>query len=547
MKYIIIIILLGSSTFLTAQDLTKGLIVNDLDPHPMQALSKPAYLATVVDPSFGTTIRRISNAADGNFIVPMYSTVQAWNADESLMILYQGGGTGHILLDGMSYNFIRNLDDINPTDLEDIFWHFYDPDKFFYVDNSTNELIEYHVSTQLKNVLVDLGNISSCPNVAIGNDVQMMSWDSNIITFRCGNTVCYSYNIASEELTSFNITDLAWTAPNPSPSGTKFTHRDDVYDAEGNYLSTMNVATGSEHSCIGKLANGNDAYFAISFAQGPNGGCLSTVNAHDISTGVCTPLLPDSDYGYPQSGTHISALAHNNTEGGWLTASMMGYDRDGQDLLDQEIIIAYADPDNIKICRIAHHRSDEDQFDYWGEPHAVISPKGTRVLFASDWSGSEDGISVDSYVVELEGFTQIDFGISMASSTTQTNGSTTINVVLSAIELGGISASTNEIKLSLSKDNKMMLNFDTSLTSMLGNDLENSNWTYDASDLNYHIWTSNVPIAAGNTSQIGFTIVHNPLKTDGITNLTAHIKDVENEELNILNNQTSTTINYTHE
>ena len=36
-----------------------------------------------------------------------------------------------------------------------------------------------------------------------------------------------------------------------------------------------------------------------------------------------------------------------------------------------------------------------------GEPHAVISPTGTRVLYASDWSGAQDGHSIDCYVVEL--------------------------------------------------------------------------------------------------------------------------------------------------
>jgi len=58
-----------------AQDLTLGLQVNDLSLHPMQPLAKPAYLGTVTDPSFGTTIRRITDAGTGNAIVPMYSTM----------------------------------------------------------------------------------------------------------------------------------------------------------------------------------------------------------------------------------------------------------------------------------------------------------------------------------------------------------------------------------------------------------------------------------------------------------------------------------------
>jgi len=83
---------------------------------------------------------------------------------------------------------------------------------------------------------------------------------------------------------------------------------------------------------------------------------------------------------------------------------MMGYDLDGQELLDQELVIARVDAGNPIVCRIGHHRSDEDDYDYWGEPHAVMSPTGTRVLFGSDWSGADDGVSVNSYVVELPAF-----------------------------------------------------------------------------------------------------------------------------------------------
>ena len=535
------------TTCIYAQDLTKGLIVNDLDPHPMQELAKPGYLQSTTDPSFNTTIRRISNASEGNFIVPMYSTVQAWNADESLMILYQGGGTGHILLDGMQYNFIRTLDDINPTDLEDVFWHFSKPEILFYVDDSSNELIEYNVNSQVQNIIADLGALSNCPNVAIGNDVQMMSWDSNIIGFRCGNTGAYSYNIATGELTSFNINTYGYVAPNPGPSGSLFMYQDEVYDSDGNFLNNLNVQTGSEHSCIGKMTNGNDAYFAISFASGPDGGCLSSVNAHDLTNYICYPLLPDSDYGYPQSGTHISAVSHNNSEKGWLCASMMGYDQDGQDLLDQEIIIAKADPNNIKICRIAHHRSDEDEFDYWGEPHAVMSPKGTRVLFASDWSGTEDGNSVDSYVVELPSFTDIDLGIDILSSNISLIGNQNFSIVVSVQELSNNSATENGLTLSIPKDSRFILNYNQNLDNLLGVSLENSNWIYDNTNPDFHIWNSNTIISAGASNDIGINIQFDALNSDGQSNITAHVRDIENEEINTFNNSHSVSISYAHE
>ena len=225
----------------------------------------------------------------------------------------------------------------------------------------------------------------------MGNDVQMMSWDSNVFSFRCGNETAYTYNVSTGEVTSFIIDELDKVAPAVAPSGKRFLHRSKVYDVAGNQMMDLNKES-SEHSCIGRLPNGKDGFFSIAFAQGPQGGCIGDIIAHDLESGNCFPVISQSQgYDYPQSGTHISALAHKNTEGGWVAASMMGYDKDGQSLLDQELVIAKAEEGNIKVCRIGHHRSDEDDYDYWGEPHAVISPTGTRVLFASDWSGAEDG------------------------------------------------------------------------------------------------------------------------------------------------------------
>jgi len=106
------IVCMGGTLLSFAQDLTQGLVINDLSAKPMQNIAKPAYLEAITDPAFGTTIRRITNAGNGNLIVPMYSTIQPWNADESLMIVYDQSMGTHQLLNGRTYEFIRNLSDI---------------------------------------------------------------------------------------------------------------------------------------------------------------------------------------------------------------------------------------------------------------------------------------------------------------------------------------------------------------------------------------------------------------------------------------------------
>lgn len=384
-------------------DISEGLLANDLENRPMQDIAKPGYLDAIIDPSFGTTIRRITNAVNGQVIKPMYSTIQAWNADETFMILYDQGNGVHQLLNGMDYTFIRNLDDVNPDDVEQIFWDFNDPEVFYYVDRTNSDLIKYGVSSKNKDILANLGELSNCNgNIGLGNDVQMMSWDSDVIGFRCDNISAYAYRISTKELITFDLPNVEYTAPMPLPSGNRFYHGPQIYDAKANLEKTLNEKK-TEHSCLGQLVGGADVHFAIAFAEGPEGGCIGDIIAHDIETGECFSVISESQgYAYPQSGTHISAVSHKNP--GWVAASMMGYDQDGQTLLDQELVIARVEKGNVEVFRIGHHRADEDEFDYWGEPHAVISPSGTRVLFGSDWSGSDDGKSVDSYVVELPSF-----------------------------------------------------------------------------------------------------------------------------------------------
>ena len=117
-------LLLLSAAFVASasgQDLCSGL-VQDKTARPMTVLAKPALLGTVVDAEFGTTIRRITAVtASGSdpVIMPMYSTISAWNADESYLILYQVG-SGHRLYDGHTYQFIRALD-IKPADIEQVY------------------------------------------------------------------------------------------------------------------------------------------------------------------------------------------------------------------------------------------------------------------------------------------------------------------------------------------------------------------------------------------------------------------------------------------
>ncbi|VAW95525.1 hypothetical protein MNBD_GAMMA22-1794 [hydrothermal vent metagenome] len=393
-------------------NLCDGLITDKLN-HPMTALAKPAAGASVIDPQFGTSIRRISAASSGSVVKPMYSTIQAWNADESYLILYhtRGNTNGHHLYDGKTYKHIRKLN-INPPDLEQVFWHTSDPDILMYIDNSNSpSLIAYHISTNTK---VTLNTFNNCTKVSSGSDPMFTSWDSDVIGLLCQQStgrVYLNYKISTKTEGSRVISNSS-TAPQSSPSGNLFffanSGRADILDFNGTIKRTLDLGNPSDHASLGMLSDGTDMYYGVDFGGAANCQAGALV-AHNLSNGNCDVIVGQATgYPYPPSTTHVSAISHKNP--GWVAVSMIG-NVDGQTVLNNEIILANTNSGG-SVCRVAHHRtwgkanSPQGYWlgseGYWAEPHVVISPTATRILFGSDWGGSD---TVDAYVIELPSYT----------------------------------------------------------------------------------------------------------------------------------------------
>jgi len=386
-----------------AADLCQRLVKDKL-PHPMTPLAKPALGQSVIDPQFGTTLRRISAVAPSGAnpaIVPLYSTVSAWNADESRLILYHVG-VGHELYDGHTYRLIRTLD-ITPADIEQVYWHTSDPDVLFYVNG--NQLIRYHVASGLRDT-VHTFQFCSSP-VTGGNDPMFTSWDSNVIGLRCGNQL-FTYRMDTNTIPAVRVSTL--DAPQASASGTMAFTGGYVMDPALNVLRQLDLANPYEHASLGRLASGHDTYNGVAFDSGPAGSGVGSLVTFDLTSGSSRVIVgPATGYPYPPSGTHVSAMAYRQP--GWVFLSIVG-DPAGPNVLDNELVIA--DTNAGSVCRIGHHRSFGDNNtrlsdSYWAEPHVVASPSGTRALFASDWG---NGATVDTYVAELPGYVPFQIALS---------------------------------------------------------------------------------------------------------------------------------------
>ena len=403
-------------------------------------LAKPAPLERYSDPAFGSAVTRISSASAGGVVKPMYNTVQAWNADESRLILYHAGTQkrGHHLYDGRRYSYIKPLD-IAPSDIEEVYWDSADSRYFYYVSKSTQvsygDLIRYDVTNDQQRVLRDFSDI--CGSEVYpggGNDVQMMSLNADLIGLRCnlassaepGDKTFY-YRLSTDSVGPVKAIGTGtpyqpWYAAQSAPSAERVFLGGDVLSLDMKPQRSLDVNRYSngkyrpEHAVLGRLWNGHDALYAVAFNVSP-GGCdggdaqgVGSLVAHDLETGTCRVLIgEDNGYGYPLSGVHPSALSYRDP--GWIAVSSVGngqleYLSNGEvaPLLFSEIYLVNSDPAAPQVYRLAHTRTfgksaqNGGYNGYFGEPHPVLSPSGTRILFGSDWY---DSGSVDTYVIEL--------------------------------------------------------------------------------------------------------------------------------------------------
>ena len=400
------------------------------NPVAIPFLSKPGYLERYNDPVFDNQVIRITDSRFGEVNKPAYSTMQAWNADESYLLLYRTGGSdaGHKLFDGNSYKFIRNLNIIAP-DIEQLFWSQSDPDILFYVSAGLSDYGQFkrlnvrtNVSTKLTDFTEHCG--AGLPNSS--DDVQMQVINDDLFGFKCqqddGHDIMFSYQPSTGEVVTAPIgTGTKWSglnSPNPSSSGQSFFFEGVVLARNlQRVVRQLDMSNPLEHASIGRTSNGRDAYYQVAFNSSPKG-CggdlykgVGHLIEHDLTTGGCRNIISqEQGYPYTTTNTHISALAYRRPERVTLSsvgnASQLSYFTNGlpAPALFSEIYMAQTTPGDTKICRLAHHRSygksarNGGYEAYFGEPHATISPSGTRIIFGSDWY---DSGSVDSFVIEL--------------------------------------------------------------------------------------------------------------------------------------------------
>jgi hypothetical protein len=124
-----------------------------------------------------------------------------------------------------------------------------------------------------------------------------------------------------------------------------------------------------------------------------------SISMLDLASGIVTSLWP-IDFSHTAIGLHFSGCAFDRP--GWALVSTHDGDPGAYTWMDDQVFALELSAGG-RVVRLAHTHSlvDEDQeHDYWAEPHASVNPDFTRVLFTTNWGRSGSG-EVEMFLIEL--------------------------------------------------------------------------------------------------------------------------------------------------
>lgn len=359
----------------------------DYGTYPEPALpALPAAGGTFVDPTFGTTIMRLTDSNDGSDCRVEYSYWPTVNVDSTkVKALCVNGGVDRTKIWTFDpTNFKRGSAILMPMLAQsyDAIWSGSDPN-IVYGHSITNLLVAFNASTQTTTTIKDFSGI-----VPSGGQLNQMSMsaDDNVFAFHVTNSsgTPVGYVVWKRSTNTLLL--------NRTESGI-----DEVQiDKTGRYLE---AGFTSGNNRIWDLQASPPAYTDLTwgvdgfFHHDSGHGTLFTYNGK--GNGIAfrqssaphnlTALMPLSS---SNKTGHMSMRANNESWG-----LISNYNNDGSGVtspFDNEVFQVATDGSG-DVRRIAHHRSVYN--DYYDAPFANISPDGRFVAFSSNWghaSGRRD-------------------------------------------------------------------------------------------------------------------------------------------------------------
>jgi hypothetical protein len=368
-------------------------------PPNYNTFQPPATGGTYLDPVFGSTIRRISNAlgtpnADGGgnltWIAGEYPTASPFNSDNSRIILVHQSYFG--LYDGTGF-YMRDLPlEINAS--SEPRWSRRNNSTIYYVHG--NQFKTYDISSGETNVVHTFSEYSAIRGMGESD----ISFDGDHFVFAGDGRYVFVYQIStgtkyhvldtggagldSVYITPKNNVILSWIR-----SGTVRSSGQELFDTNMTFLRQVGSADG--HKDVTLDTNGdevlvwtnsndpqpicNNGIVKIRLADGQQT-CLASL---DWSLAVHISAPDNSGFVYVET----YAPSNPTASSGWVAYT--------NELLKIKL-------DGSQVLRLAHHRSRPFQTNtYNWQPKMSASRDGSRVVYGSDYDMQAIGGYADQY------------------------------------------------------------------------------------------------------------------------------------------------------
>jgi hypothetical protein len=371
----------------------------DLTVYPIPPLPpRPDPGVVFIDPTFGTSMMRVTGPADGSQCMNGYSYWSSFNLNSTKFLAYCDYNIILYELDPVNFA-ITGKQILNRTtpggsvvSWADAWFSSIYPNIIFFCDNFGSLIFSYNTDTKIYTTLKDFKSLIG-PNDVIVNLMKSNDDDIFNVTVRDKDT-----GISNREIVWKKSTDQIIF--NKTTSELPGLNRAQL-DKSGKYLVTWNNSSDTiPKEVVFDLSTGN--LVKELFIKADGGG----VSHMDVGNGIAVGwdpwtnniikiplneplsfkkvlLMPD----WLQDG-HISMRANDET---WGLRSAVEYDvaNTTKGLFHNEIFL-FATDGSGSVRRLAHHRSLPHKdipggLKYFSEPRANISPDGRFVAFTSNW------------------------------------------------------------------------------------------------------------------------------------------------------------------
>src|SRR5262249_59659743 len=152
----------------------------------------PARGGQYVDPAFGTTIRRLSDAAGEGvgYVTHGYSKVSPFNADSTRVLLEKGGGVLHVR--DLQGNVVRDqLQNFGILPRSNPVWSRTDPNILYFHAEGGNQIKRYNLSTNQVDTLFTFSSYGKITFSSKGD----ISWDGDRIPVMADGRLGFIYQV----------------------------------------------------------------------------------------------------------------------------------------------------------------------------------------------------------------------------------------------------------------------------------------------------------------------------------------------------------------